>query len=349
MAALRGLLVNPTDRRLRAGWRLLVSGVLFLLVSRAVTVLSFGLLGRPSRMLLEWWVLRGVIVALSATIAVWLARRFLDRRTFGSLGLRLDGVALRDGLAGFAISAAMLGLFIGVCLAFGVVRIQWTGWTGGVGPALAGLPLWLFGVGLAVAWSEELALRGYVLQNLGDGIGLTAAVLLSCVLYGAVHMANPHSTMLSGVLIAALGYLRVLGWLRTEQLWLAMGMHAGWNFLQGPVLGLSVSGTHTAGLTRVTTSGPGWFSGGAFGPEAGLAVVPALGLGVLLMHLWTRRRRDTPWTRAALEQRPLSRRSTVFDPGKDRAGRLPAPCRHHERDASPGHSGPAAGAGRLGG
>lgn len=299
MVGIRHLLVNPVEDRLRTGWRLVIFIVVFTATSRLITALTFGLVGRASHGSLRWWVLRGVIVVAAATLSVWFVRRWVDRRSLGSLGLRLDAHACWDVIAGLAISGAMVATVVGLCAALGMIELGPIAWTGGFSSALVGLSLWFFGIGIAVGWSEELGLRGYVLQNLRDGIGLVWAVVLSCIFYGAIHMANPNSTLLSGVLIAALGYLRVLGWLRTGQLWLSMGMHAGWDFLQGPVLGLSVSGMHTESLVHPTLSGPSWVTGGVFGPEAGIAMLPALGVGLLLMHLWTRRRRDTPWVRSA--------------------------------------------------
>jgi len=307
MSKVQPLLMNLAEGRLRAGWRLLVFVLVFVATSRLATAVTFGLLGRAQHGSVRWWVLRGAIVVAAATLSVWLVRRWVDRRSLGSLGLRLDTRALRDLVAGLAISGAMVGLVVVVCAVFGLIDIGSIAWPGGLASALVGLPLWFFALGIAVAWSEELALRGYVLQNLSEGIGLAWAVVLCCAFYGAIHMANPNSTLLSGVLIAALGYLRALGWLRTGQLWLSMGMHAGWDFFQGPVLGFSVSGMKTDSLVHPTLSGPSWVTGGAFGPEAGIAVLPAFGLGLVLMHLRTASRRDTPWTRAGEACRRRSR------------------------------------------
>lgn len=301
------VLVNPAQGRLRAGWRLLVFILAFAATSRLVAAAAFRLLGRSPHGSVSWWVLRGVIVIVSATLSVWLVRRWVDSRSFQSLGLRLDARAWWDLVVGLAISAAMVGTVVGMYAAFGLVELGSMKWPGGLSAALVDLPLWFFGIGIAVAWSEELGLRGYLLQNLTEGIGLVWAVLLSCVFYGAIHMANPNSTVVSGVLIGAVGYLRTLGWLRTGQLWLSMGMHAGWDYLQGPVMGLSVSGMHTTSLLHPTLSGPSWVTGGVFGPEGGVALLPALGVGLVLMHLWTGDRRETPWTRAAEARRRAAR------------------------------------------
>ena len=126
-------------------------------------------------------------------------------------------------------------------------------------------------------------------------MGLFWAVLISCLLYGLLHMSNPNSTLLSGLLIAFFGYLRIFGWLRTGQLWLSMGMHAGWDFFQGPLLGFTISGMKTQSIIKQTVSGEEWITGGSFGPEAGIIVLPVLILGLVLMYLWTWKRQNTPW------------------------------------------------------
>jgi hypothetical protein len=76
-----------------------------------------------------------------------------------------------------------------------------------------------------------------------------------------------------------------------------MGMHAGWNFFQGPIFGFSVSGLTTESLLHHSLTGKTWITGGEFGPEAGIAVVPVICLGLLAMYLWTSSRTNTPWNR----------------------------------------------------
>jgi hypothetical protein len=84
-----------------------------------------------------------------------------------------------------------------------------------------------------------------------------------------------------------LGY----GYTSTRQLWLPIGLHTGWNFFEGTVFGFPVSGmADFPSLIHITVKGPILLTGGAFGPEAGLVILPALGLGALLVYLYTKRR-----------------------------------------------------------
>ena len=177
----------------------------------------------------------------------------------------------------------------------GFLKIESIEWTSKSFPVAIGIILWLFGVGLSVTWSEEIIFRGYLLQNISEGLGLKWAVLIMCLFYGVVHMPNPNSSWLSGSLIVLIGFIRAYGWLSTRQLWLSMGMHAAWNFFQGPVFGFHVSGTDSEFLVNHTLEGPEWITGGVFGPEAGIITLPVLILAFAAMWWYTKDRKDTPW------------------------------------------------------
>jgi membrane protease YdiL (CAAX protease family) len=83
--------------------------------------------------------------------------------------------------------------------------------------------------------------------------------------------------------ITFLALLHVYGYIRTRQLWLPIGLHAGWNIFQRS-LGFPVSGYELSGLLDINVSGPKLWTGGAFGPEAGLIILPICALGADLEH-----------------------------------------------------------------
>jgi membrane protease YdiL (CAAX protease family) len=286
---------NSDENRLRAGWRIL----LYLLIQIALSLILNQFIkqvlgGYPNNITMKI-AMRGMVVVVIVPIAVWTARKFFDRRSFVSLGLKFDGLAVRDMILGFVLSGVMVAIVFFTLLAIGILEIEAIGWTGGSLSPIVGILLWFFGIGAAVGWSEEIAFRGYLLQNLRDGIGLWWAVIISCIFYGLVHMPNPNSTLLSGSLIAVIGFLRIYGWLSSGQLWLSMGMHAGWNFFQGPIFGFHVSGLDIETLIQHSVKGPVWITGGVFGPEAGVVVLPVVTFGLAVMYLWTKNREDTPW------------------------------------------------------
>jgi membrane protease YdiL (CAAX protease family) len=105
-----------------------------------------------------------------------------------------------------------------------------------------------------------------------------------------IHLGNPNATWVSAAGIFFAGIFLAYGYIRTGQLWLSMGLHLGWNFFEGVVFGFPVSGLSIYRLIRIDVQGPEIWTGGPFGPEAGLIVLPALLVGVILIYLYTRER-----------------------------------------------------------
>ncbi len=288
--------VNPQERRLRAGWRLLGWVVLTLLSSVVISLLIQAVTGGLSAgaeteaFNLGNQILAGVGSLLAITLGVFLARRLLDRRSIRSLGLSLNPVrqALKDLLAGFLIAGSM---FI---LLYGVMRLA--GWTAPLSPggsldlrtAASGLGMMLL-LYIGVGWQEELFARGYLLQNLEDGLNVWWAVGLSSLVFGVGHLGNPNATLIGALGTGLAGAFLAYAYLRTRQLWLPIGIHIGWNFFEGPVLGFPVNGMNFGyALMQQAVSGPEWITGGLFGPEAGAIVLLALAVGVGLVWLYTR-------------------------------------------------------------
>ena len=141
-----------------------------------------------------------------------------------------------------------------------------------------------------VGWNEELLSRGYHLQTIASGLNLFWGVVISSAVFGLLHLGNPNATWVSAAGIFFAGVFLAFGYVRTKQLWLPIGLHIGWNFFEGVGFGFPVSGLDIYALTRITVHGPELWTGGAFGPEAGLIVLPALILGAFLIYLYTIRR-----------------------------------------------------------
>ena len=229
-------------------------------------------------------------MAAAMTISIFAARKLIDKRSIVSLGLNWDESSLRDIVSGVGIAALMMaGIF------FVEVQLGWIRYTGTNQVILNTVSIFIwFLIFLLVAWAEELYNRGYLLQNLVDGINLPVAIMLSSTLFSLSHLNNPSASYMSvaGIMVAGLFFTFSYVW--TQRLWLAMGLHFGWNFFEGPVFGFPVSGINTDALVEQTPVGPEIITGGEFGPEAGLILYPALVLGGLLMYLYTRYFADSP-------------------------------------------------------
>jgi membrane protease YdiL (CAAX protease family) len=285
------LFLSPEERRLRAGWRLALQ---FLWMAALL-----GIFGLP----LEWLRRRlpgfapqatlfmaAVIAFLAITVSVYLARRTLDRHSFASLGLTWDIHSRRDLLFGIGLSGLLMGFVFLLEWTAGWLRFEGFAWqtqsldwvlTGFLGSAL---------VFIMVGWYEELYFRGYLLQNLSDGLNLAWGVSLSAAIFALGHALNPNLTWEALAGLFASGLFLAYGYLRSQRLWLPIGLHIGWNFFEGSVFGFQVSGLRYFRLIEHTSLGPHLATGGAFGPEAGLIIIPALILGVVLITIYTRNR-----------------------------------------------------------
>jgi CAAX protease family protein len=131
---------------------------------------------------------------------------------------------------------------------------------------------------IVAAAAEELVFRGYPFQRLVDSGGKGAAVATFSALFGVAHLANPFHSWISLVNTVLVGVLLSICYLRTRALWLPIGIHFAWNFVQGYVLGFPVSGLNLAeSMLKARNHGPLWLAGGAYGPEGSI-----LTLGVIL-------------------------------------------------------------------
>jgi membrane protease YdiL (CAAX protease family) len=267
-------LTNDKSRP-RAGWRILIVGFLTVQLFNIVNAFSGPTSGY------------GDAVIVSTTI--FLTRHFVDKRSIASLGLRLNKQTVLDLLAGFGISFLLMTAVFVIEYALGWIKFESFAWQNEPPSAVVWQTL-DYTVGHTVgAYKEELVDRGYMLQTIASGLNLPLAALITSIGFGIGHMANPNSSWLAAMGITFLALLNVYGYVRTRQLWLPIGLHAGWNIFQRS-FGFPVSGYELSGLLKINVSGPELWTGGAFGPEAGLIILPICGLGAVLVHLFTRQR-----------------------------------------------------------
>ena len=196
-------------------------------------------------------------------------------------------------LAGFLVFSAA----VAVAAIFGIYRIV------GAGDA-SSLVAALIASALFPAVSEELVFRGILFRWLEEWGGSWVALLLTSALFGAAHLMNPHASPIAAVGIALeAGVMLGAAYMLTRSLWLPMGLHAAWNFSQGEIYDIPVSGTEVHGLIDARLSGPPLLTGNGFGLEASLIAIVvatlfglwllwlAIGKGELVQPRWVRQRR----------------------------------------------------------
>src|SRR6266498_4082 len=280
------IFLSPQEPRLRAGWRLLIQTVLYLVLAIIFTIVAaflgagIGSLGIVSE----------ILDFLAVLASVYIARRWLDKRSLESLGLKFSAQSIIDIFAGIGISFLQMGFIYAVTLLIGWLTFKGFAWNfDPINVVIAGV-LNFFIIFVIVGFKEEILSRGYHLQTIASGINLFWGVIISSAIFGLLHLANPNATWISAAGIFFAGLYLAYGYIRTKQLWLSIGLHIGWNFFEGVVFGFPVSGLNIYPLIRIDVQGPEIWTGGAFGPEAGLIVLPSLILGAVLIYLYTTKR-----------------------------------------------------------
>ena len=309
-------------RRPRALWRILAQYVIFFTITALLlvpaTLLVFAVGGSRGGAL-QAAGSGGVMLAssvaslLAALATLWLAGRFLDRRRLTDFGLRLDGGWWLDLGFGLALGAVLMAAIFAVQLGMGWVSVTGTLESGPGAPFWLSLlsPVVLF---LCVGIYEELIFRGYQIKNISEGLGgligprtaILVAWLITSSMFAVVHIPNPNSTIISTTNIALAGLMLGAGYVLTGKLAIPIGLHITWNFFQSSVFGFPVSGLDASRATfiEVRQSSPELWTGGEFGPEAGLLTVFATAVAITLIWLWTKLRGEGANLHLPLADRP---------------------------------------------
>jgi membrane protease YdiL (CAAX protease family) len=223
------------------------------------------------------WVATGAMLLATAVMTA-----VVERRPLRSVGFQWgSGV----------VSEVGLGLVAGVALQTGIVGIAWLcRWAtvqaeGPIGDALV-IGTLLF---VPAALIEELTVRGYLLPTLSEAWGGRTALLVTSVFFGALHSLNPGASPLAFLGTTAAGVMLGLAYQWSGRLWLPWALHFAWNFAEGSLWGMPVSGLEAPSVIRTQLHGPVLWTGGAFGPEAGLLGLIGVILGIVLLERVLRR------------------------------------------------------------
>ena len=191
-------------------------------------------------------------------------------------------------LLGLVVGVVYMTLVVSTIAALGCATVSWQGfswqeqWDA----------IMLF---LAVAVGEELICRGVMFRLIDERWNTWAALVVSALIFGLGHLPNDNATWWSSFAIAIeAGLLLAAAYKWSGTLWVPIGIHWAWNYMQGNVFGLAVSGNNVGNtILSTATNGPDLITGGAFGPEASIIAV-IYGIIFTLIFLANRYRRTTP-------------------------------------------------------
>lgn len=232
----------------------------------------------------EWLTVVSLVATAGEIIAPMLYCRLLERRSFASMGFTRKK-AVPTYLVGYLVGAVMITAAAAICVLMGAIDIK----IASVIPV--GMIIIFFVAYLIQGLAEETLLRGYLMTSIAASsssrYAVALAVGINSVLFSLLHLGNAGISGLSLLNIALAGIFFSLYVLRTDNIWGAAAAHSAWNFVQGPILGIQVSGTVTKSTVFVSTAkeGMAWLSGGDFGLEGGMAVTIVLLVAILLISI----------------------------------------------------------------
>src|SRR3984957_15326146 len=270
---------DAPNRTLTWGARALKNPVVRIVLALLSIAVPFAVVATPLNMFVSDVTLkRAGALLLSAIVlgSYWAYVRIVEKRAVTELSQRH---MLRELSAGVLLGASLFCLTVGVLATLGVYQVTGSnGWTA----MLITVPGFILSGVL-----EEVVMRGIVFRILEQSLGSWIALAISAAIFGLLHLLNPGATVLNAVpgMVEA-GVLLAAAYMLTRRLWFCIGIHIAWNFTEGGIFSVAVSGGSSKGLVQAKMLGPDWLTGGAFGVEASvvaLAVCAAAGIALLIV------------------------------------------------------------------
>ena len=145
-----------------------------------------------------------------------------------------------------------------------------------------------FTIAFTVAVFEEILIRGIIFRIIEEQLGSYISLLISAIIFGALHLLNPNSTLISGVCVGIeAGLLLGAAYIYTRNLWFPIAIHFAWNFMQSGIFGAITSGNEkTSSLLTTKLTGNSFITGGEFGPEGTIqALIFCVLASIVLLQL----------------------------------------------------------------
>ncbi len=277
-------IVFGSDEKLRSGWRFAIFAFAYIITGAVLSVLLSPVFFSLEQNALSVFVIGSLVGLIPALVIGWLCGKYLEGLPYRALGAWFTGGWFVHLIAGIVIGAATLCIAIAIGSIFGDLDFSLN--TADTSSIMQTLLSSLIVFGTAAAFEEAL-FRGYILQTFARSGLAWLAILMTSVFFGAVHLGNPNAGYLSSLNTALAGVWFGVAYLKTRDLWFVWGMHWMWNWMQGAVFGVEVSGlteiVHSP-LLKETDGGPAWLTGGDYGIEASIACTIALIVSTVGIH-----------------------------------------------------------------
>lgn len=236
-------------------------GFVFLLL--VISLVQFATVAWPGHDTSISNVVSVAITVLVVSYAYYGFVRVIERRSVTELSSQNMFVELASGML---VGAILFSVTIGILWLLGYYKVI------GINPWTV-IFSWLV-LAIISGVSEELLFRGILFRVVEESLGTWFSLAISALIFGLFHLANPNATLWGAIAIAIeAGIMLAAAFVYTRRLWLPIGIHFAWNFVQGAIFGVAVSGNEATGLLQSTLSGPPSLSGGDFGAEGSIFAV----------------------------------------------------------------------------
>ncbi|MCT4620474.1 MAG: CPBP family intramembrane metalloprotease [Marinisporobacter sp.] len=225
---------------------------------------------------------------VSLLIFAWV--KFVEKRKISSMGFFKENL-MKKYMIGFIVGMGMFTLVVSILAVTGHIQIDHNPSTPTGLAVLSSILIILPGWMIQSA-TEEILSRGWMMNVLGARYNALVGIFISSTFFGVMHIFNPNVSFIAILNIILVGIFLSLYVIKTKELWGVCGLHAAWNWIQGNIFGFEVSGAKTGigSIMKLKLVGSEWFTGGAFGPEAGFAATIVLGLGIVMILLKAKRK-----------------------------------------------------------
>ncbi|MDK2584493.1 CPBP family intramembrane metalloprotease [Romboutsia sedimentorum] len=209
----------------------------------------------------------------------------IEKRKISTIGFYKDKW-LKKYAIGFLIGLAMMSVVVLILFILGYIELEKKPIQPVGISAIVSVLIVLIGW-IVQGGTEEVLTRGWLMNMLGARYNITFGLILSSVFFGLLHLGNPNISYIAILNIILVGIFFGICVTKTNNLWIACGMHSAWNFAQGNLFGFEVSGINVqvGSLVDLNLVGNDLITGGIFGPEAGLASTFVLACGILIVFI----------------------------------------------------------------
>jgi len=278
-----------SNGRWRSGWR---ASIFLIALIFAVwptgdigRIINEAMAGHNSPGMIPLLIMFQALSLFPSLLVGWLCGKALEGLPFRALGAAFTRSWLKNWLFGMGLGGATLCFAVLLGLVFGGLRFYVDPEQGGDMVATSlGMSFLFFAVASA---AEEALFRGYFLQTFVRSGLAWPAILLTSIFFGLAHIGNPNTGPVAVLNTILAGIWFGIAYLKTRDLWFVWGLHLMWNWMQGSLFGIEVSGvTHIskAPLLKEVDHGPSWLTGENYGLEGGIVCTIALLVSMAVIY-----------------------------------------------------------------